>query len=521
LSNRRPPRRDQPVDPVPEDRLPPHSPHAERGVLGCLLIDGATAVDRPGKGEALEECLRRKIEPGHFYDLRHQRIFTAVRCLAEENKPADLIVLSQHLRNSGELEAVGGLTYLNQLETEVPSASNVGFYLGILAEKFVLRQVLQLCVSTSASVFSHDGDVAEFVGRFETSALALSESHVPTEYVPIPTCVPAYIDAIEARFRGKQEITGLPTPFWYLNNITCGLQPREFIVIGARPSCGKTAFALDLMRHASHTGTGVLFFSIEMAKQEIMGRVIAAEARVDGIKLRNGFWKENKSDDITKATGRVGTWSKFLIDDRSYVTGQDVFIAARRAKRQFGIGLVVVDYLQLMQAVRQYPTRLEAVAECSAWLKRTAKELDLPVVACAQLSRDSEKERAGRAPLMSDLRECGNIEQDADVIALLYEPKLCEDEYDDVKWMEHHVPDDPKEDSEWMAGVCDTVAGKMGKSVQVNRGWAEEFRRINLVVAKNRNGQTGPCELVYQRRSTRFVDAHSPKRVKEEKGQLI
>jgi replicative DNA helicase len=353
--------------------------------------------------------------------------------------------------------------------------------------------------------------------------MEMSETHVPTQYVQIHTCLPAYIDAIESRHRGKQEITGIATPFWYLNNMTCGLQPREMVVIGARPSTGKTAIALDIIRHAIKSGHGALMFSVEMARQDIIGRLVAAEARVDGMKLRNGFWAANREGDITEASQRIGAWHNFLIDDRSFVTGQDIFIAARRAKRQHGIGLVVVDYMQLLRSANPSPgqPRLEVVAEASAWLKRTAKELDLSVVACAQLARDAEGARSARPPTMDQLRECGNIEQDADVIGLLYEPRLESEEYDDMKWLAHHQPDDPKEESLWATGACNRIAGPGGKAVEVNEHWKEQLRRINLVVAKNRNGQTGPCELVFQKVSARFVDAHSPQRVKADRGTLI
>jgi len=481
-----------------------------------------SARDGTSAGEVFEECLRRKVGPGHFYDLRHAEIWSVIAGLASEGRPADMLLLIEALRSAHKLEAVGGVGYIGDIADGVPSAHNIGFYLDDLLDKHTRREVLRLCTKTSALVHEHDGPVADLVGTFEADALKLSETHVSTEFFPITQCVPAYIDAIEERHRGKQAITGLETPWWYLNNITCGLQPRELVVIGARPSTGKTAWALAQIAHAQHIGTGCLFFSIEMARQEIMGRLVAMEARVDGIKLRNGFWRESKEQAITDAAGRIATWDKFFIDDRSVINGQDVFVAARRAQRQHGIGLVVVDYLQLMQPVARYSNRNEAVAEISGWLKRTAKELQIPVIACAQLSRDSEKERGGKAPLMSDLRECGNIEQDADVIGLLWEPKLQDDDFDDMKWLSHHTPDDPKDDSAWNDSGSDTVCARVGGGkVEVNRGWRDEFKRINLTIAKNRNGQTGPCELVFQRRSTRFVDAHSPQRVKEERGTLI
>lgn len=502
-------------------RLPPHSSDAERGVLGCLLVEPVGEGDEMVRREAMDEVLKRKIGADHFYELRHQVIFRRLMRMAEAGTPVGLMTVMLELREAGNLDEVGGITYLNEIVQAVPSAANIGYYLEVVEEKWALRRVLHLCVETTVRVYEPgETTVKQIVSRFEADAMMLSEAHVPTEFVPLPGCLPAYIDALEKRHMGKQEITGLATPFWYLNNITCGLQPRELVVIGARPSCGKTSFACDVMRYTLANGKGVLFFSVEMARQEIMGRIVAAEARCDGLKLRNGFWYEDKEAAIMGAVEKVRGWDRFLIDDRSVVTGQDVFVSARRAKRQHNIDLVVVDYLQLMQAVRSYGNRVEEVAEVSKWLKRTAKELDLAVLACAQLSRDSEKDRAGRPPLMSDLRECGQIEQDADVIGLLYEPKVDDDDFDDVKWMAHHTPDDPKEDSEWNTSTPVPVS-KAGRKVDVNPAWREEFRRINLVIAKNRNGQTGPCELVFQRRSARFVDAHSPKRTKEEKGQLI
>jgi replicative DNA helicase len=503
-------------------KLPPNAPEAERGVLGCIILE-ATDHSAANRGQALEECMRQRLTWQHFYDLRNQVIYQTILALHADGKPADTVLLVEALKANDQLNAVGGILYLSEIQDYVPSTANITLYLAVLIEKHALRQALRICTDTISKVYETDGDLKGFVGRFESQAMALSEAHVPTEYVPVSECLPAYIDAIESRHRGKQEITGLATPFWYLNNMTAGLQPREFVVIGARPSTGKTAIGLDILRHAAKSNVGVLMFSIEMARQDIVGRLVAAEAQVDGMKLRNGFWTEAKAPSIEQAAGRVAGWGHVLIDDRSFVTGQDVFIAARRAQRQHGVQLVLVDYIQLMQSANPSPgkQRLEIVAEASAWLKRTAKELNVSVVACAQLVRDAEGARSGRPPTMDQLRECGNIEQDADVIALLYEPKIDDADFDDMKWIAHHTPDDPKEDSEWaMAGVK-TVPGPAGKSVSVNEAWKEEFRRINLVVAKNRNGATGPCELVFQKRSARFVDAHSPQRAKADKGTLI
>lgn len=510
-----------PSDPTDLDRLPPHDPAAEQGVLGCLLLD-AQQLTGASTGEALEECLRRHVTPSHFYDLRHQVLYATICHMAEAGKPADLVLLSGEMTDAGNLAKIGGLAYLNELCSVVPSAANVGYYLDVVLEKWTLRNVIKVGSSAAAGALDFNGDVRQFVGNFEAEALKLSETHVPTEFRPIPEFLPAYIDAIESRHRGKQEITGLGTPWWYLNNMTCGLQAHELVVIGARPGQGKTAQGIDMIRHQVKLGTPCLFFSAEMNEQQVIERLVAAEAQVDGLKLRNGFWSEQKEADIIDATHRVAAWKHFLIDGRSACTGQDVYIGTRRAIRQHGVKLVVVDYIQLLQSVRKYNTRQEEVAECSTWLRRTAKDLGVAVVALAQLSRESEKDRPGKPPMLSDLRECGQIEQDAHVVAMLFEPKLDEQQYHDMKWLSHHKPDDPKEDGDWATMGCDEIYAKGGGgSVIVNRGWREEFRRMNLMVLKNRSGPGGVCELVFQKRSARFVDAHSPNRVKADKGTLI
>lgn len=512
-----------------KDRLPPHDIAAEQGVLGCLLLDASGGVGE-AKGEAMEECMRQHVEAAHFYDLRHQLLWAAIRALADAGTPADLVLLSNAMRATGDLDKVGGLAYLNELCDAAPSAANLPFYLEVVLAKHTLRNVIRVAADAVTEAYEFAGNIKDFVGQFESSAMALSETHVPTEFQPLPTFLPAYIEAIESRHRGKQEITGLATPFWYLNNMTAGFQRGQFVVIGARPGTGKTAIGCDIARHVIKQGKGVLFFSLEMSADEIMGRILAAEAKVDGLKLRNGFWTEAKQNAIVSATERLATWNRFFVDSRSECTGQDVYIGTRRAIRQHQIDLVVVDYVQLMKSTREYGSRVQEVAECSAWLRRTAKDLGITVLGLAQLSRESEKDRAGKPPLMSDLRECGNIEQDAHLIGLMYAPRLVDvtkdvkpqEAYHDFKWLNHHTPDDPKEDSAWhFAPSLEFRNPKSGETVSVNTAWNDEFARINLNVVKNRNGPGGACELVFQKRSARFTDAHSPSRTKEERGELI
>lgn len=512
----------QPTHHDPE--LPPHSPEAERGVIGCLLVEAERcAAERTPAGEVMEECVRYGVAPDWFYDLRHRELWSLARSLADAGKPFDLILVTAKLTASNQLEAIGGLSYLNDMAAAVPSAANLAHYLAELRDKHALRHVLKVCAETAIAARNLPQDVTAFVAGFEAQTLGLSERHVPTSYRPISEHVPEYIEHIEIASRGRQAITGIETPWWYLNNMTAGLQRHELVVIGARPSTGKTAMGLDILRHALSLGESCLFFSIEMHTESIINRMVAQIARIDSQKLRNGFIPDHKSEDVHKAVvalgGDIGT--RLFIDSRSFVTGQDVWVAARRAYRQHKISVVMVDYLQLMRGTREYRNRNEEVGECSAWLKRVAKELPVVVIALAQLNRESEKEKSGRAPTMADLRESGNVEQDADLIGMLWRPRVDETDYSQMRWLEVHKPDDAKETSKWFAGETNIVHGPAGKNLEVNLGWRDEFGRINLSIEKNRNGPTGRCELLLQLRSTRFVDLYSPNRVKENQGELI
>lgn len=480
---RKPRRRPQGDEP---SELPPHSKEAEQGVLGCCLVD-------PDTIEAVQE--RIKDYPEAFYDLRHREIWAAMLNLRTLGKPVDVITVTQALRDAGQLEACGGLTFLNSLGDQVPSAANWSYYLDIVVERLLLRRVLAQCATTMQRVKDGTEEASALVAQYQKEAVALVDQHTVTVVVPQGERVNRLIDLLERRHRGKQAITGLETPFWYLNNMTAGLQGGELIVIGARPSTGKTALGCDLMRHAAMLGKYIAFFSVEMAADQILLRLFAAQARVNGMKLRNGFWKDEHAPRFAPTAEAMAKW-KIHLDDRSTLTGQDVLLSARRLKREAQLDLIVVDYIQLMRGVGKYDQRHEELGEASRFLKQTAKELNVPVVALAQLSRDSEKDRGGRKPLLSDLKDSGSIEQDADVVGLLWEPRIDEaEDGEDMAWLEHHTPDDPKED-------------------EVE--WKQWFRRINLSIAKNRNGPTGECELVFQKSTARFVDAHSPKRVKEQ-----
>lgn len=461
-------------------------------MLGCVLQDPQIIDDVQERIAAFG--------PEAFFDLRHRRVWSVCEELKQANRGVDLITVSQKLRDTDELDAVGGLTYLNEVVNNVPSTLNVGGYLDDLVEKAQLRRILQVCRDTAARCVDLQQPAGEVAAIFQKEALESTELGVRTHLLTQREHTDRLIDRMERRHRGRQEITGLRTPWFYLNNMTAGLQPGEMVVIGARPSCGKTALGIDLAIGALRDKVPVAFYSVEMSADQIQDRMLANVARVNGLKLRNGFWRDSAEERLGAAVAEMSAWPLWL-DDRGTQTCQQILLSARRLKRERNIGLVVVDYIQIVHGAKSnYPSMREELTEVSHTMKLIAKECQLPVVVLAQLTRDAEKERSGRAPLLSDIKECGAIEQDADVVGLLWEPRLDEDNPDDMAWMEHHTPDDPKD-------------GEVK--------WQQWYRRITLTIAKNRNGPTGSCELVFQRSSTRFCDAFSPNRVKTDGGTLI
>lgn len=475
-----------------DPKLPPHAIVAEQGVVGCVLQE-ASHID-----DVQERIAAFGSEA--FYDLRHRRVWDVCCQLKAEDRSVDLITVQQRLRDSGELESVGGLTYLNEMVNNVPTTLNIASYLDELVEKAQLRRVLRVCVETAQDCYALDKPAGEVAAGFQKAALEATELGVRSHMLSQREHTDRLIDRMERRHRGKQEITGLRTPWFYLNNMTAGLQAGEMVVVGARPSCGKTAMGIDIAIGALRDKIPVAFYSVEMSADQIEDRMLANVAKVNGLKLRNGFWRKDSEGRISDAVMEMSTWPLYL-DDRASQTCQQILLSARRLKREKGIGLVVVDYIQIVKGARSnYPSIREELTEVSHTMKLIAKECQLPVVVMAQLSRDSEKERSGRAPLLSDIKECGAIEQDADVVGLLWEPRIDENDAEDMAWMKHHTPDDPKDNE---------------------TSWQQWYRRITLTIAKNRNGPTGPCELVFQRSSTRFCDASSPTRVKTESGVML
>ena len=482
-----------------EGKEPPHSIESERGVIGCVLLEPSTITMARSKLAAGPEA---------FYDLRHQTLWRTLISFDEEQRPIDLITLQQRLRDQGEFEACGGILYLNQILDSVPSVHNLETYLDDVRDKASLRVLIRECTQVVRAAHNCEGgDATAMIADFQTRVSDLTQEHTASSYEHCAKSMSELIGVLEERKRAKNAISGVPTPFWYLNNMTAGLQLGEYSLVAARPSTGKTALACELALHAAASGFPSLFFSIEMGKMDIDMRFLANRARVNGLKLRNGFWRQEREDDISRAFSEIVGLPLYL-DFAKSVSAMDIMLGARRAVREHGVKIVFADYAQILAPHTRRMGRTEELTDSSRLLARMSKELGIHVCIAAQLNRGAEQDRAGRRPYLSDIKDCGSFEQDADLVMLLWEPKIDEADTNEMKWLKHHIPDDPKDDSKWI-------------TYGPEEGWRDEFRRINLTVGKQRNGPTGDCELVFQKASARFVDAHSPERTKAAMGQII
>lgn len=439
------------IDRLPNqiDRLPPHSIEAEMGVLGCCLISPNDCI-----GMAVEKLKRGEEE---FYDIRHKALYSHLVAMWDARLPIDIISFQQRLTDAGMLHGVGGLSYLSELEGKVPSAANMDYYLTILKEKSTLRHLLQAATGIVTKVHEQNGAVDSLVDEAEREILKVGEdSDCSGADLTHKDHVLAALDAISKRQDGK--MTGLPTGICALDKLTGGLQASDMIVIGARPSCGKTSLAIQIAMAVAEAGTGVGIFSLEMTASMLIQRAIGTVARIN---IQKGGWHEKEQKLITAAAVRVSKLP-FQIDDRSGLKMSQIKAKARRWHKKHKIGLLVIDYLTLIRSRSDKMDKQEAVAEISMEIKGLAKELKIPVIALAQLSRDIEKGKE-RKPMLSDLRQSGQIEQDADVIGFLYKEE----------------PDhDPK----------------------------DAIIKVNLLVAKQRNGGLDDIRMSFHKETTRFEE---------------
>jgi replicative DNA helicase len=388
--------------------LPPQSVEAEEAVLGGILLDNR-ALDRANEILTHDD----------FYRESHRRIFRALNDLDERHERADVITLTECLKRRGDLEAVGGAAQVAELVERIATAANVELYARIVKDKSILRSLMEAGTDIAATAAVGTGDVEQFLDDAERRIFEISERRVRPAFTRIEAIIVDSIKTIEALYERKEAVTGVPTGFFEIDRLTSGLQPAELIIIAGRPSMGKSALATNIAQHAAAaTRKPVAMFSLEMSKESLVLRMLCSEARVDSTKVRTGYLSEQDFPRLAMAAGRLADLP-FFIDDSPAISVLELRAKARRLMRESGLGLIIVDYLQLMRAHKDVDNREQEISLVSRSLKALAKELNVPVVALSQLNRAVEQ-RADKRPLMADLRESGAIEQDADVIAFIY-----------------------------------------------------------------------------------------------------
>lgn len=435
-------------------RIPPQNIEAESSILGSLMLEK----------EAWDQVADH-LSPEDFYKPSHQKIYTAIGELQKKNLPVDIITVSNHIQGNGDLDHVGGAEYLAELVNKTISSANIFSYAKIVKEKALLRRIIHQGSQMIEKAYTEDfSDVETFVDQTEADFYRLAESKQAEGLLGPMEVVKSSVIKIEELYKRKSDVTGIPTGFSVLDKMTSGLQPGELTIIAARPSMGKTAFSLNLAQHmALRCGKTVAYFSLEMSRDAVMMRVLASEARINMKDIRSGKIPDHVWPKLINVAGQVSD-SKLYIDETSGMSPFEVRARARRLKSQVGLDIIIIDYLQLMDLKLKVESRERAVSEISKSLKALSKELAVPVVALAQLNRGVEG-RSDRRPMLSDLRESGSIEQDADVIMMLYR----DDYYD-------------KEDQE-------------------KQGQAE------VIIGKQRNGPTGTVKLRWEAEYGLFKDA--------------
>jgi len=456
-------RRKKPIAPeaLRVDRLPPHSLEAEQGVLGCILISPNQSL-----GLSLEKL---KTGSKAFYDLRHQHLFENMVEMWDSKQPIDLITLQQRLKDKNELDAVGGLGYLAALPEAVPSAANLEYYLDIVQEKGLLRKMIQTCTGVITQIYDYEGEVDQLMDDVESQVLKISEEREETTLRSVKELVNKAITTSEEFHQRQGMLTGISTGFPDLDKLTSGLHGGEMVVLAARPSMGKTSLAMNIAETVvveQQLPVGV--FSLEMTAESLILRMLCSRARVNLRDIREGFLAERDFPRLTGAAGKMST-APLYIDDTPGLSILQLRARARRMVQQHEIKLFVIDYLQLLHSTaKRADNRQQEIADISNGIKALAKELNVPVIVLSQLNREVEKEK-NRKPRLSDLRESGAIEQDADLVALLYKPSGGDDD------------EGPREEQESLP--------------------------VNLIIAKQRNGPTGEVNLTFFKGYTRFESA--------------
>ncbi len=387
----------------------PQNIEAEQAVLGAILIE-STSINQ----------VMEVLTPEDFYKDAHRKIYSAMIDLDRENKPIDLLTLFDHLRNNGnQLEEVGASSYLTYLTELVPATENVNYYAQLVREKAIIRNLVM--AATDIAHRGHDGniDIDEFIDRAEHTILDIAQNKIKPSFYDSKYLASAALDIIESLHARKELVSGVPSGFERLDYMTTGLQPSDLIIVAARPGLGKTSFCLDIASNAAlHAGKCVGIFSLEMTKEQLMLRLLSMKAIVSYSHIRSGYIKDEELEGLVKAADDFSR-ARIYIDDTPAITVLEIRAKARRQKRDKGLDLIIVDYLQLMRGSRRSESREREIAEISGSLKALAKELNVPVIAVSQLSRQTES-RADRRPQLADLRESGAIEQDADLVMFIH-----------------------------------------------------------------------------------------------------
>ena len=432
-------------------KIPPQSIEAEESLLSGILIDNNTLID-----------VIDIISPEDFYRSAHQKIFSGIVELFSKNEPVDLVTLTNAIKERGHLEEIGGATYLATLVDTVPLAVNAKHYAKIVHDKASLRSLIEKANKIAKECFEDRGNVDEIIDFAESSIFEVSKNKHKQSFYPINEIIDGNIETLEERQGNKALVTGVPTGFTRLDSLTSGLQESELIILAARPSMGKTALALNIARNAAvDANVAVAIFSLEMSKEQLSMRLLCSEARIDSSRLRGGFFSMEDWRKLTDAAGVLSDVSIF-IDDTPDISAMEIRAKARRLKMEKNIGLVIIDYLQLMKGRISAERRDLEISEISRSLKALAKELGIPVMALSQLNRMLEQ-RNDKQPRLSDLRESGALEQDADVVAFIYRDEIYNSDENNPK-----------------------------------KGTAD------ILIRKNRNGPTGEATLTFLDSYTRF-----------------
>ncbi|OZU89446.1 replicative DNA helicase [Virgibacillus indicus] len=434
------------------DRRPPHNIEAEQSVIGAIFLE-------PEAFSTASELITAE----DFYRASHQRIFAAMMKLADKGEPIDVVTVTSYLHDLKQLEEAGGVSYLSELAESVPTAANIEYYSKIVDEKSLLRRLIRSATDIVTSGFEREDEVEDVLNEAEKSILEVSGRKNSGAFKAIKDVLIDVYDNIEQLHHQDADVTGVPAGFRDLDRITSGFQRNDLIIIAARPSVGKTAFALNVAQNvAVNTDENVAIFSLEMGADQLVQRMLCAEGNIDAQRLRNG---QLQADDWSKLTMAMGSLSNagIFIDDSPGIRVSEIRSKCRRLKQEHGLGMILIDYLQLIQgSVNSRENRQQEVSEISRSLKGLARELEVPLIALSQLSRGVES-RQDKRPMMSDLRESGSIEQDADIVGFLYR-----DDYYDQE--------------------------------------SEKQNIIEIIISKQRNGPVGTVELAFVKEYNKFVD---------------